>query len=190
MSKWFGGTCRSVFILVVAASLVVTMGSLVQAKDKKLMEKGFQMMLTSFAHMDNGVKTIDKGVAMVDQIAKEKGVEKDIAVARKTIDSGRAIGGDGFKVFRQGQKLYLENKGKFNEPMFKGVDLMIKGADTIGKAVNNIKEGMVAVNKVAEEKKFTDLMEPPNKTVKTGVEMALRGVKSFAEGKKLYMENK
>jgi len=190
MGKWFGGTSRTVFILVVAASLLVTMGSLVQAKNKELMQKGFEIMLTSFAHMDNGVKTIDKGVAMIDQIAKEKGVEKDIAGPRKTIVSARAIGAEGFNVFRKGQKLYLENKGKFNKPMFEGVELMIKGVATINKAVNNIQEGMAAVNKVAAEKKFTDLMEPPNETVKTGVVMALRGVKHFAKGKKLYMENK
>ena len=182
--------CQGLLVLVFAACLIFTMGSVAQAKNTKLMDKGFEIMLTSFQHMQNGVNTIDKGVAMIDQIAQEKGVTKEIAAARKTIDGGRAIGGDGFKVFREGQKLYLGNKGKHNKAMYDGVDLMVKGGNTIGKAVKRIQEGVLTVNKVAKEKGFANLMDAPNNTIKTGVEMALRGVKSFAEGKKLYMENK
>ena len=190
MEKRFVGRCWRLFIFAVTVSLVIALGSVVQAKDKKLMSKGFEMMLTSFQHMENGVQTVDKGVAMIDDIAKEKGVEKDIAAARKTIDGGMDIAGDGFKVFREGQKLYLDNKGKNNKAMFDGVDLMVKGGGTIGRAVKRIQEGVLTVNKVAKEKGFANMMEAPNNTIKTGVEMALRGVESFAEGKKLYVENK
>jgi hypothetical protein len=154
------------------------------------MSKGFEMMLTSFNHMDNGVQTINKGVGMIDQIAKEKGFTQDIAPARKTIDGGMAIGGDGFKVFREGQKLYLANKGKFNKPMVEGVELMIKGAGTIGRAVKRIEEGLVKVNQVAGQKGVADMMNAPNQTIKAGIQMALGGVELFARGKTLYMENK
>jgi hypothetical protein len=180
---------KMVVLGIIGAFAALALATPALAQKAKEMDAAAKMMSDGWKQFNDGQSTIIKGVEMNNLVAVQGGFQDLMAPGNQVITTGRETAARGAKLFAQGEKTYLDNKGAPSVAK-QGINMMVDGFKIAQDGKEMIKKGTAMNDQVAQGKGALDKFAQGNQVIKTGMETMEGGAKLFMQGEALYLKNK
>jgi hypothetical protein len=120
-------------------------------------------------------------------VAANQGLEDKMGPGNKVIEDGRKTATQGATLIAQGEKTFLDNKGK-PDVAKQGLKMMADGFNIAQDGKEMMKKGLAMNDQVAQTAGVKDKFADGNQVIQTGLQTMESGAKLFLQGETMVLK--